>query len=155
LSKSCGLPQLKLGWMAVAGPDEKRREALERLEIIADTYLSVGTPVQLAAPELLKHGAQVRGAIVARLAENRVSLEAALAGSAASILPAEGGWYAVVRVPATRSEEALVVSLAEEHGVAVHPGFFFGFPQEAYVIVSLLCAPAVLAEGARRLTRVL
>ncbi len=155
LSKSCGLPQLKLGWMVVSGPEGARREALERLEIIADTYLSVGTPVQLAVPELLSRGAEVRRAIAARVGSNRALLESALRGGPATVVPAEGGWYAVLRVPSTRSEEALVVALAAEHGVAVHPGFFFGFPQEAYLVVSLLCQPDVLAEGARRLARVL
>jgi aspartate/methionine/tyrosine aminotransferase len=150
LSKACGLPQLKLGWMAVAGPAAVRDEALARLEIIADTYLSVGTPVQRAAPALLARGAAVREAIAARVRDNRAAVAAAVDGSHATLLPAEGGWYAILRIPATRSEDDLVVSLLEQHDVLLHPGFFFGIPQEAYLVVSLLTAPTVLAEGLRR-----
>jgi alanine-synthesizing transaminase len=151
LSKSCGLPQLKLGWIVTAGPEDLRREALERLEIIADTYLSVGTPVQLAAPSLLARGGEIREAIQSRVASNRTALEWLCRNSPVSVLPAEGGWYAVLRVPATRSEEALVTELVEAHGVLVHPGFFFGFPHEAYVVLSLLPEPDVLAEGVEAL----
>jgi alanine-synthesizing transaminase len=152
LSKSCGLPQLKLGWIVVAGPDAPRLEALARLEIVADTYLSVGTPVQLAAPELLALGEEVRDAIRSRVASNRTALEWLLESSAVSVLPCEGGWNAVLRVPAIRSEEALVVDLVETHGVLVHPGFFFGFSREAYLVISLLPEPDVLAEGVRRIS---
>jgi alanine-synthesizing transaminase len=150
LSKSCGLPQLKLGWMVAAGPASVRDEALARLEIIADTYLSVSTPVQRAAPRLLAHGSVVREAIATRMRANREVVAEAVRGTQASLLPAEGGWYAMLQVPATRGEEDLVVSLLEEQDVLLHPGFFFGLPQEAYLVVSLLCEPSVLREGLRR-----
>jgi alanine-synthesizing transaminase len=150
LSKSCGLPQLKLGWMVVAGPAALRDEALARLEIIADTYLSVSTPVQRAAPVLLERGAAVREAIAARVRANRATVAATVADSNATLLPAEGGWYAILQIPATRSEEDVVVSLVEDQGVLLHPGFFFGLPQEAYLVVSLLTDPAALASGLAR-----
>jgi aspartate/methionine/tyrosine aminotransferase len=151
LSKACGLPQLKLGWLAISGPETLRREARERLEVVADTYLSVGTPVQLAAPALLARRAELQAPIATRVADNRRALAASIRGSAASLLPTEGGWYAVLQVPATQSEEDLATRLAEEDGVLVHPGFFFGFAREGFVVVSLLSAPAAMAEGVSRL----
>jgi hypothetical protein len=150
LSKACGLPQLKLGWMVLGGPPERRREAQERLEIIADTYLSVGTPVQIAAPRLLERGAAVRSAIAARVAENRRALESLLQGRTATALPAEGGWYSVLRVPATRSEDDLVVDLVQNLRVLVHPGYFFGMPGEAFLVVSLLPPSPVFRTGMER-----
>jgi alanine-synthesizing transaminase len=151
LSKACGLPQLKLGWMVVSGPDAVRREARERLEVVADTYLSVATPVQVAAPALLARRAELQAPIAARVRDNHRALAELVRGSAATLLPAEGGWYAALQVPAVRSEEELAVTLVEEDGVLVHPGFFFGFPHEAFLVVSLLCPADVLAEGTGRL----
>jgi alanine-synthesizing transaminase len=147
LSKACGLPQLKLGWMAIAGPEPLRRAARERLEIVADTYLSVATPVQLAAPGLLARRDALQAPIAERVRANRRQVARQVAGSRASLLPAEGGWYAVLQVPATRTEEDLAVALLEDDGVLVHPGFFFGFPREAFLVLSLLCEPAVLSRG--------
>jgi len=151
LSKACGLPQLKLGWMVMSGPEAVKGAARERLEVVADTYLSVGTPVQIAAASLLARRAALQAPIAARVRENHRALAAQVRGTAASLLPAEGGWYAVLQVPAVRSEEDLAVLLLEEDGVLVHPGFFFGFPREAFLVLSLLCPPDVLAEGTRRL----
>jgi alanine-synthesizing transaminase len=151
LSKACGLPQLKLGWMVVSGPEPRRTEAHARLEVVADTYLSVATPIQLAGPALLGRRASLQAPIAARVRENRRSLARQVEGSPASLLPAEGGWYAVLRVPATRTEEDLAVLLLDEADVLVHPGFFFGFPSEAFLVVSLLCEPAVLHEGTKRI----
>ena len=154
LSKVAGLPQLKLGWMAVAGPSAARRAALERLEIVSDTYLSVGTPVQLAAPRLLALGGAVREQIRARVVENRAALSATLgAESAATLLRAEGGWAAVLQIPRTRTEEEWALLLLEEEGVLVHPGYFFDFAEEAYLVVSLLAPPARFREAAARLGR--
>jgi aspartate/methionine/tyrosine aminotransferase len=153
LSKSCGLPQLKLGWMAVAGEAAAREEALARLEIIADTFLSVSTPVQRAAPAILARAADLRAPIHARVLANLGALRAALSASPASVLDVEGGWSAVVRLPATRTEDAWVHGLLAEQKVLVHPGYFFDFPREAYVVVSLLPAPDAFAEGAARLQR--
>jgi aspartate/methionine/tyrosine aminotransferase len=151
LSKSCALPQLKLAWCAVTGPEALRREAWSRLEVVADTYLSVSTPVQHAAPALLARREELQAPVRARLAANLAALRARLAGdSPASLLEPEGGWYAVLRIPATLPEEERVLRLLEDHDVLVHPGYFFDFPREAYLVLSLLPEPAVFAEGAAR-----
>jgi alanine-synthesizing transaminase len=152
LSKSAGLPQLKLGWIAVDGPEALVEEALERLEVVCDAYLSVSTPVQVAAPSLIASGAAARAQILRRVRQNDRALRAAAAmHPAVDVLPAEAGWSAVVRVPSTRSEEDLVVDLLEQDRVLVHPGFFFDFPHESFVVLSLLPEPAVFADGVRRL----
>jgi hypothetical protein len=154
LSKSCGLPQLKLAWIAVAGPPAPREEALARLELLGDTYLSVGTPVQRAAPELLPRLPELQAPIAARVRGNHRALRRRLAaGAPATLLDAEGGWYAVLQVPATVPEEERVVRLLAERDVLVHPGFFFDFPSEAYLVVSLLPPPEAFAEGVERLLR--
>jgi aspartate/methionine/tyrosine aminotransferase len=143
LSKSAGLPQLKLGWIGVGGPQAKADEALAAYEIIADTYLSVSTPVQAAAAELLEHGAAIRTQILARVRRNLASLRTlAAAVPSVDVLRVEGGWCAVVQVPQLRSEEALVLELLQKDNVLVHPGYFFDFPREAYVVLSLLIDPA-------------
>lgn len=150
LSKSVGLPQVKLGWIALDGPPDLVAESLDRLELICDTYLSVSTPVQVAARSLLDRGEAIRRQILARIRVNDAALRAMMSESrGATVLPADGGWSAVVRVPATRSEEILAVELAERDAVAVHPGYFFDFPHEAFLIVSLLPEPAVFARGVR------
>ena len=152
LSKSAGLPQVKLGWIAVDGPTDLVAAALERLELICDTYLSVATPVQVAAPSLIAAGAAVRDAIVDRIRANYRTLGDLVAGHpAVERLHAEGGWSAVLRVPSTRTEEDLVIELLERDGVMVHPGFFFDFPREAYLVVSLLAPPDVFREGVSRI----
>jgi hypothetical protein len=152
LSKSVGLPQLKLGWIAVEGPPGLVREALERLELMCDTYLSVSTPVQIAARELLDAGAAIRAPIVERLRTNDESLRrAAAARPSVQVLPSDAGWSAVVRVPSTRSEEEIALELIERDRVLVHPGFFFDFPHEAFIVVSLLPEPARFARGVQAL----
>lgn len=151
LSKTAGLPQVKLGWIAVQGPDVAVVDALDRLELICDTYLSVSTPVQLAARRLLEAGAGIRTQIVDRIQRNYAALGARLAGSPASLLPADGGWSAVMRVPATRPEEAIVLDLLERDAVVVHPGYFFDFPGEAFLVVSVLTQPDVFDRGVRLL----
>lgn len=154
LSKSCGLPQLKLGWIAVSGPQRLRAEATARLEVIADTFLSVGTPVQQALPRLLARLLELQAPIAARVRSNLGLLREALASpSPASLLAAEGGWSAVLRVPATEPEEKLVLRLLEREGVLVHPGFFFDFPTEAYLVLSLLPPTEVFARGVAILLR--
>ena len=154
LSKSCGLPQLKLGWMAVFGPPPIRAEAQARLEVIADTFLSVGTPVQQAAPGLLARLPELQAPIATRTRLNLGLLREALAPPApASLLAPEGGWSAVLRVPATEPEEERALRLLERDGVLVHPGFFFDFPSEAYLVLSLLTEPAVFARGLSALLR--
>jgi alanine-synthesizing transaminase len=151
LSKSCGLPQLKLAWTAVSGPKALREEALARLEVVADTYLSVSTPVQVAAPALLARREQLQRPIAERTRANLDHVRARVAGTAATLLEPEGGWSAVLRVPATVTEEERVVRLLEADDVLVHPGYFFDFPGEAYLVLSLLTAEADLAEGLGRL----
>ncbi len=152
LSKSSGLPQLKLGWVAVSGPDDLVRSALSRLEVICDSYLSVATPVQHATGPLLARSATMRAGIAARTRDNYSRLCAVAARyRACTALPAEGGWYAVVQVPAVQSEEDLVVSLLEEDAVVAYPGYFFDFPREAFLVVSLLPQPAVFEAGVERL----
>jgi alanine-synthesizing transaminase len=152
LSKSAGLPQVKLGWIAVEGPDELVREALARLEIICDAYLSVSTPVQVAAPQLIESGVAVREQILERIRQNDCALRAAAASHpAVEVLETQAGWSTVVRVPSTRPEEDLVIELIDDDGVIVHPGFFFDFPHEAFVVVSLLPEPHIFAEGIGRL----
>jgi alanine-synthesizing transaminase len=151
LSKSCGLPQLKLAWIAVTGPERERAEAMERLEVVADTYLSVSTPVQRALPALLARREERRRPLQARLEENLAALRERMgSASPATLLAPEGGWYGVLQVPATRSEEERVVRLLETRDVLVHPGYFFDFPREAYLVVSLLPEPAAFGEAIER-----
>jgi len=148
LSKSCGLPQLKLGWTAVSGPGPLVHDALSRLELIADSYLSVSTPVQVAAPELLARLPQLQRPIAERVRRNLDALERALGGQGpATLLRTEGGWTAVLRVPATLTEEERVLRLLNERGVLVHPGFFFDMPAEAYLVLSLLPRPECFDAG--------
>ncbi len=153
LSKVAGLPQMKLGWIAVSGPADARREAMEKLEWIADTYLSVGTPVQCAAAALLDAGMEVQRQIRARTADNLEWARQALAESAAGVLPVEGGWYLTIRMPRTRGEEEWALELLDRDNVLVQPGFFYDFETEAFLIASLLTAPEIFREGLARLRR--
>ena len=153
LSKSCGLPQLKLAWLAVGGPPVLRGEALARLEMIADTYLSVGTPVQRAAPALLARASDLRAPIAARVSDNLRALRRRVAGTSITLLEPEGGWSAVLRIPATLGEEERVLSLLEHEDVLVHPGYFFDFPHEAFLVPSLLPRPAEFEEAVARIVR--
>ena len=152
LSKSAGLPQVKLGWILVDGPETMVRDALHGLELICDTYLSVSTPVQHAAPSLIAAGATVRARILERIRGNdRLLRDMVREYRSLEVLPSDAGWSAVLRVPATRSEEDLAIALMETAGVVVHPGYFFDFPHEAFLVVSLLPEPGVFAEGIQRL----
>ena len=152
LSKSAALPQVKLGWIAVDGPDALVGDALARLELICDTYLSVSTPVQVAAPALIASGAAARRQVSSRVRGNYGQLRTAAAGHpSVDVLHADGGWTAVLRIPAVSAEEDVVLRLIEDDGLVVHPGFFFDFPHEAFVVVSLLPEPELFAEGVRRL----
>jgi alanine-synthesizing transaminase len=153
LSKSCGLPQLKLAWIALAGPSGAREEARARLEVVADTYLSVSTPVQHAAPAVLARAAELQAPIRDRIQGNLGLLRGAVALTPATVLDVEGGWSAVLHVPATRSEEEWVLALLERDGVLVHPGYFFDFEKEAFLVLSLLPPPGEFAEGVARLVR--
>lgn len=151
LSKVAALPQMKLGWIVVQGDASLVAEALARLEIVLDAALSVGTPIQLAARAILPRTAELQAPIASRVAENGAALDALLrAHPSVTELPAEGGWYAVLRIPATRSEDDAVVALVEDDGIVVHPGYFFNFPSEAYVVISLLPPPPIFGDGAGR-----
>ncbi len=156
LSKICALPQMKLGWIVVSGPKDPRKQALERLEVIADTYLSVGTPVQLAAPGLLQERGGVQEQLRERVRRNLAELDRQLAAQkSCRRLEVEAGWYAVLRVPAVRPDEELAVTLLEEQDVVVHPGHFYDFTAEGYLVLSLIGAPEGFGEGLRRLFTVL
>ena len=153
LSKTVGLPQIKLGWMAAGGAGSLVAEALARLELICDTYLSVSTPIQAAAAELLTRGAAVRKQIQTRIAANYRALADLIQGvPSCTLLAADGGWSAIVRVPSIGTEEDLVVDLVSK-GVIVHPGYFFDLPHESFLVVSLLPAEDQFVEGIRRVLR--
>jgi alanine-synthesizing transaminase len=148
LSKISGLPQMKLAWLIVSGPQEQKREALARLEVIADTYLSPSTPIQLAVPTLLAQRYDFQEQLMARVRRNLVALDAHLAGQkSCSRLEVEGGWYSVLRIPATRADEDLAVELLEKHRVYLHPGGFFGFSGDGYLVVSLITPEQEFDEG--------
>jgi alanine-synthesizing transaminase len=152
LSKAAGLPQLKLGWIAVAGPPALCDQALARLDLIADTYLSVSTPVQAALPALLEIGAEIRAAIVERVRENR----RVLLGAGLDVIPPPAGWYALVRLPSgphDRDDESWTATLLAEDHVQVYPGYFFDIPSEEgqFLVLSLLPPPELFAEAVRRL----
>ncbi len=152
LSKIAGLPQMKLGWIVIDGPAAVRSEALERLELMADTYLSAGTPVQHALPRLLEAGESVRQQITSRVNENLAILRERIDDpSGARVLQVEGGWYATVRVPRTKTEEQWCLDLLQQDHVLVQPGFFYDFETEAYLVLSLLTPSDTFREGIRRL----
>lgn len=150
LSKQLGLPQVKLSWMIVEGDPELVRGALSRLELVADTFLSVAAPVQHALPELFAHGAAFRARVIERTRANLQTLRDALRGTPMSVLRAPAGWTAVLRTVAPEGDEALAVQLLEQAGILLHPGHFFGFGFTSFV-VSLLPSPAVFTEAAARL----
>jgi aspartate/methionine/tyrosine aminotransferase len=151
LSKLAALPQMKLAWTVVGGPDALVAPALARLEVIADAFLSVGAPVQHALPALLASRADVTAAITARTRDNLAFVREATSGKATSVLDVEAGWYATLRVPRTRSEEQWTLALLEHDGVYVHPGHFFDFESEAYLVTSLLTPRPVFRAGIERL----
>ncbi len=151
LSKVIGMPQLKLGWIHVGGPGALRAAAQERLELVADAFLSVGTPIQLAAESLLSRQPALSGAIARRVNQNRARCAEAVRDTACQLLHADGGWYAVLRLPQVLSEEEWVLRLLAEDDVVCYPGYFFDFPEEAYLVLSLLPEPDLFAEALRRI----
>ena len=154
LSKSVGLPQLKLAWLVAGGPSEACVRALAGLELIADSFLSVSTPVQIATSTLLECGAAIRAQVHERVRDNlRLLRELAQAFPACEVLRVEGGWSAVIRVPATRTEDQLILGVLEGEGVVVHPGYFFDFSREAFLVMSLLPPTETLREGTLRVLR--
>jgi hypothetical protein len=151
LSKLSGFPQMKAAWCAVSGEARHKHEAMRRLELVCDTFLGVGAPVQAALEDLLALGHNVRASIRTRTQTNLSLLRKALADTPASVLDVEGGWYAVVRLPATKSEDEWVLGLLGTHRVLVHPGAFFDFDSEPFCVVSLLPAPLAFADGVEAL----
>jgi alanine-synthesizing transaminase len=152
LSKIAGLPQMKAAWMVVSGPESAKREALDRLEVIADTFLSMNAPIQLAIPALLDLRQGFQGQLLTRVRRNLAELDRQLAGQAfCRRLRIEGGWYAVLRVESDRTDEDIAIELLREKDVYIHPGHFYDFPAEGYLVVSLICPEAEFAEGIRRL----
>ncbi len=152
LSKILGLPQMKLGWIIVNGPENLRRQAQEYLELIADTYLSVSTPIQRAAPHWLKLAAPLQEQIHRRVRGNLLFLQTQLnAHPTCRLLRTEGGWYAILQSEVFIPEEDLILTLLEKDNVLVHPGYFFDFVAEGFLIVSLLPQPEIFCEGVRLL----
>jgi hypothetical protein len=154
LSKISALPQMKLAWIAVSGPETLKGKALERLEIIADTYLSVGAPVQWAARTLLQQKKSVQAQLRDRIQNNLAELDRALRECpACSRLQVEGGWYAILRVPVTASDEDLAIRLLRERGVLVHPGHFYDFPSDGYLVIGLIADETSFRIGVERVLK--
>ncbi len=152
LSKISGLPQMKLAWLVVSGPEPWKSQAMARLEIVADTYLSAATPAQLATPVLLEQRLAFQPQVMARVRANLAELDRQLGGQkSCSRLVIEGGWYAVLRVPAARSDEELALELLTAKNVYIHPGHFYDFPGDGYLVVSLITPEAEFAQGVRHL----
>jgi len=154
LSKISALPQMKVAWVVTSGPDERAAGARARLEMIADTYLSLSTPLQLATPRLLEQRHAISRQLQQRIVSNLAELDSQLARQkVCQRLQIEGGWYAVLRVPVTRSDEELAVELLERESVLIHPGHFYDFPADGYLVLSLITPADQFREGAGRLLR--
>ncbi len=151
LSKLAGLPQMKLAWIVTGGPQSWAEPAIERLELIADTYLSVATPPQVALDKWFRSAHVFRDAVVRRLRRNLRSLGQMFADSAVNVLPVEGGWSAVLRLPRTLPEEEWAARFLQDDNVIVYPGYFFDFASEAYAVVSLLSPADRLRKGSARI----
>jgi len=151
LSKISALPQMKLAWIAVSGPGKIAAQAVAKLEVIADTYLSVNTPVQVAAPILLAQAKSVQPQLMRRVHANLRELGVQLsANGSCTRLEVEGGWYAVLRVPVTRSDEDLAITLVRDCRVLVHPGHFYDFAADGFLVLSLITEPGTFREGISR-----
>jgi alanine-synthesizing transaminase len=156
ISKVSALPQMKLAWIAVSGPRPDVDMALQRLEVIGDTYLSLNAPVQMAADFLLGQRKKIQPQLMQRVRENLAELDHQMAGQKSSErLDIEGGWYAVVRVPVTQSDEELAIALLRNAGTVVHPGHFYDFPCDGYLVTSLITPENDFREGISRLLRFL
>ncbi len=156
LSKISGLPQMKLAWIVTSGPKEKVTAAMGRLEVIADTYLSMNAPIQLAAAVLLEQRKSVQPLLIDRLRSNLEELDRQLAKQkTCTRLDVQGGWYAVLRVPVKQPDEDLAIDLIRKMSVVVHPGHFYDFPSDGYLVVSLITPPGVFRQGIGRVLEAL
>ncbi len=156
LSKISGLPQMKIAWTVVSGPGPQLDEAMARMEIIADTFLSMNAPLQLGTPALLQQRKNVQPVLLDRLRANLEELDRQLVHHAACRrLQLEGGWYAVLRVPVTQSDEELAIRILRNCSVLVHPGHFYDFSGEGHLILSLITSTDVFREGLRRVLELL
>jgi aspartate/methionine/tyrosine aminotransferase len=152
LSKIAGLPQMKAAWLIASGPERWKSQACARLDVIADAYLSTNAPIQLAVPSFLQQRGGFQKQLMARVRDNLRELDRQIAAkNSCSRLEVEGGWYVVLRVPATRPDDDLAVDLLESMGVYIHPGHFYDFPGDGYLIASLITPEHDFAEGIRRL----
>jgi alanine-synthesizing transaminase len=155
LSKAAGMPQLKLAWILVGGPPAESRAAMEALELLLDSYLSVNSPVQSALPELLSVGGDFAGRIRARVEANFAVLQQAISGTALHSLHLEGGWSVILQFPQTAAEDEWILRALEEQDVVLHPGYFFDMPAGAYGVASLITEPDVFREAVSRLLKLL
>jgi alanine-synthesizing transaminase len=154
LSKISGLPQMKVAWLAVSGPSELQREALARLDVIADTYLSINAPIQHAVPALLEERRSIQQQLNARVRTNLSELDQQLESHrSVTRLEVEGGWYAILRVPVTRSDEDLAIELISQHDVLVQPGHFYDSASDGYLVISLITPEETFREGLARALR--
>jgi len=152
LSKIAGLPQMKAAWLITSGPERWKSQACARLDVIADAYLSMNAPIQLAVPSFLQQRAAFQKQLMARVRDNLRELDRQVAAqNSCSRLEVEGGWYVVIRVPATRPDEDLAVDLLENRGVYIHPGHFYDFLSDGYLVASLITPEQDFGEGIRRL----
>ncbi|HEX4427060.1 MAG TPA: pyridoxal phosphate-dependent aminotransferase [Terriglobales bacterium] len=156
LSKISGLPQMKFSWVVTSGPPEMVAAALDRLEVIADTYLSMNAPIQMAAPIMIEQRKNIQPLLMDRVRTNLQEFDRQLAGQkTCQRLEVEGGWYAVLRVPATQSDEDLAIEILRQASVLVHPGHFFDFPSDGYLVLSLITPTEDFREGTRRFLEIL
>ncbi len=152
VSKISALPQMKLAWIVTSGPAAQRDAAQARLEVIADTYLSMNAPIQWATPALLEQRRSVQRQLLDRVLVNLAELDRQLAAQKmCQRLNVEGGWYAILRIPVTQTDEELAVDLLRRKSVLVHPGHFYDFPSDGYLVLSLIAAETEFAEGIKRL----
>ncbi len=155
ISKLLGLPQMKLSWMTIHGPEDLRRGAVERLTLIADTFLSVNTPVQHALPLWLSDAQGIQAEILDRLAVNRVAIQELIPATTAELCPSEGGWVATLALPAPWDEESVTLDLMREKDTLVQPGYFFDFPKGEHLVLSLLTERRIFREGLKRIACIL
>jgi alanine-synthesizing transaminase len=152
ISKISALPQMKVTWIAITGPVAQVEAAQSRLEVIADTYLSMNAPIQWATPVLLDQRKEIQNQLLGRVLDNLAELDRRLAAQkACQRLNLEGGWYAILRVPVTQTDEELSVDLLRRKSVLVHPGHFYDFPTDGYLVLSLIAPAKEFAEGAVRM----